>query len=244
VAFNVYLHRAASSNTGILPATNVSISATAPTWTPGQTNSIANTPLLTNFSMDDTISAVAQTSLAYLTDNVATNQKQPLLRFLSDPIAAQTIQAVTFGVSLATSQSNANSNFEVIPGVLGVWRPTTGALVGYLYDFGAAGGTATGTIETTQSSQATASSVTSQDGDILVLELWRNATVQSMATSYTNTIFYDGTTEASATDNAATLSAGTTTITMYVASTQDTPELYGRPYGLRGQRQMHQLLAI
>jgi hypothetical protein len=242
VAFKVYLHRAASSNTGTLPATNASISATAPTWTPGQTNSIANTPLLTNFAMDDTISTVAQTSLAYLTDNIQTDQKQPLLRFLSLPIAAQTIPAVTFGAAFATSHSNANSNFEVVA-VLGVWRPGTGALVGYLYDFGAAGSTATGTIETTQSSAATASSVTSQDGDILVLELWRNATVQGMSSSYTNTIFYDGTIENSATDDAAVLSAGFATITMYVASTQDTPELYGRPDGLRGQRQMHQLLA-
>jgi hypothetical protein len=63
----------------------------------------------------------------------------------------------------------------------------------------------------------TGSGFTAQNGDILVYELWANAT-QTMSTAYTDTCYYDGAVEDSATDNAAYLLAPVD-IPLYVAST-------------------------
>jgi hypothetical protein len=158
--------------------------------------------------MDATISAVAQTSLAYATDNVTSAQRQPLLCFVSPPLAAQTIAAQNLTFSIGVSQSNTISTFRVTA-ALSVWRPSTGALVGRIFDGPTAAlssGFAPGTTQLNLSysiSSSFVTAVTVQVGDVLVLEVWRDNTVQTMGTSYTNTLFYDGTTEASTTNNAA-----------------------------------------
>jgi hypothetical protein len=202
LATRLYLHRGSSTVGGTLPATTVSVSTTTPTWTPGTTNSSANTPLLTNRTMDETIGASAQTSLAYTTDNVTTDQKQPFLRWISPPLAAQTIASQAIDVQYGTSQSNTASSFAQAA-VVAVWRPSTGAVVGRMENFSAGGG-ATGTTQGVRTINITAStSVTAQAGDVIVVEIWRNSVAQTMASPYTNTVFYDGTTENSTTDVAA-----------------------------------------
>ncbi len=189
---------------------------------------MANTPLLTNKSMDGTI-GVSQTSLAYATDNTsATDQKQPLVRFLGPLIAAQTISAQSVSYHAGVQQSNTNSVFQAWC-CIGVWRPGTGALVGMLHDNIAIGAmAASGTGETAGSNSVISASVTAQDGDILVLEVWRNNSAQTMATSYTDTVYYDGTTEDSTTSNAAYLLFAND-VALYVAPTKSLPPIR-RPF--------------
>lgn len=158
--------------------------------------------------MDPTIGTVAQVSLASASAAATTNQQQPLLRFVSDPIAAQTIASQTITVQLGFSASSTNSAFAWT-WMLTVWRPSTGAAVGQPINgitrpLSSAAAT-TAEVNSSLGSAGTSTSVTAANGDVLILEIWRNATVQTMGTSYTNTIFYDGTTEASATNNAAFL---------------------------------------
>ena len=208
MANKLYLHRATSAVGGTLPASTASVSATAPTWTPGQTNSTAATPLLTNRVADAAIGTVAQTNLAYQTDNVTTGQRQPLLAWVSEPLKAQTFPAgQAIGYFLAGSESAAQSEFFVTA-VIAVWRPSNGTLVGRIHDGPSAGGATAepGTTQTALSytaSGALVNAVTCQQGDVLVIELWRAFTAQTMATAYTNIIYYDGRVEGSITDNAA-----------------------------------------
>jgi Concanavalin A-like lectin/glucanases superfamily len=220
-----YLHRDAYQYAGTMPATNASASPTAPTWTPGQTNSVVNTPLLTNLSMTPYISTQPQNSLAYTTDNVATAQAQPLLRFVSQPLAAQTIAAQSVVVAFGLSASATASDFRTTQ-FLGVWRPSTGARVATLYNAGISNAATTSQANVANMGMST-SAFTCQAGDVLVYEIWRNVNVQTMGTSYTNTIFYDGQTEASVTNVAAFIQF-TNNITLY------TPTIGGTYGGVIG----------
>jgi hypothetical protein len=156
--------------------------------------------------MDATIGTL-QKSVAYTTLNNQNPQQQPIARFLSAPIAAQTIAAQFIQFDAAVQQSNTNSSFQANAVVLAVWRPGTGALVGTLFDslIGAPliASSTTETAPGVQTLAPTSTSVVAADNDILVVELWRNDNAQGMNAAYTNTVYYDGTTEDSATTNAA-----------------------------------------
>lgn len=229
MATKFYFHRATTGVTGTLPATNVVLGASgnAATWTPGVTNGTATTPLLTNRVMDPTISTVAQTSLAYATGAVTTNQKQPLLRFISPPIQAQTFAAQLLQIYGGISCSNTASVFSYTF-ILGIWRPSTGAAIGAIYNgVGASNTTAATTSEANQGFAGVSSVVqTSLAGDVLVLEIWRTHIVQTMGTSYTNTYFYDGQTEQSASNNAAVLIFANN-VTLMTDITEPVPALGG-----------------
>lgn len=198
-----YFRRTTQTITGTAPATNATTSAKTPTWTPGASNSVVSTPLLTNYSLSPTIGSTAQTTLAYTTDNVTTNQQQPLLRFVSTPLLAQVINAQAITVRLGLSQSSTVSAFTTLA-VVTVWRPSTGTVVGRFSD-GTVSSPQPGTSQTDISNSIASGStsiVACQDGDLLVVEIWRGVGLQTMGTSYTNTIAYDGRTEGSTSDNA------------------------------------------
>jgi type IV pilus biogenesis protein CpaD/CtpE len=201
-----YLDRDASEVQGTLPASNATVSATTPTYTPGVTNGTAVTPLLANHALNPNIGLFNQTSLAYASAAVTTNQRQPLLCFASMPLAAQTIAAQALTISVGFGCSSTVTAFQ-ISAVLAVWRPGTGALVGRIHDLttSSASATASQTVLTLNIPSGSTAAVTAQAGDVLILEIWRNATVQTMGTSYTNTVYYDGTTEASTSNIAAYL---------------------------------------
>lgn len=198
-----YLHNATTGDSGTLPGAGVSVATTAPT-------KIASG---VNRSMDDTI-GTAQASVVLTTNATTASQPSLICRFLSSPIAAQTIAAQLVICSEAFAESSLNSNF-LLEMVLAVWRPGTGEVVGRMSDWVSPNFDASRTIEPTSAGVETAftnspsnggtTSVTAQDGDVLVLEYWRDDTAQGMATAYTNTAYYDGTTEGSATTNAAYL---------------------------------------
>jgi hypothetical protein len=209
-----YLHDAATGDTGTLPASNATVSA----------KTAHQTPSLTNKSMDATI-GVLQHSVALTTLANTVDQSTPIARFLSAPIAAQTIAVQTIGYHFAHQQSNTNSNFDSVC-VLAVWRPGTGTVVGRLLDSVSTGLLANGgtTSEAAGSNSQFSTAVTSQDGDVLVAELWRAVTIQGMATAYTDTVFYDGTVDDSATDNAAFILFAND-VTMFTASSAIPPGL-------------------
>ena len=195
-----YLHRTASEVQGTLPATNASASTTTPTYTPGTGNGQITTPLLTNRAMNATIGTVAQTSQAYTTANNTLDQKQPFLRFVSPPLTAQTIAAQNVTVQYGYSASNTASFFQATSFV-GVWRPSTGALVGTLATVGQNVSNSATTSQGFSNNSVTSAAVTCAAGDVIVVEIWRAASVQTMGTAYTNTIFYDGSGGDSSTTN-------------------------------------------
>lgn len=196
----LYLHNATTAVGGTLPGVST-LSVVTPTKTV--------TGADTNRAMTTSI-GTAQTSAANSTNATTTTQSAWFRRFVSPELGAQSLAGIAWTVSIAYSQSNTNSLFAPTYG-LWVWRPGTGALVSKILDVGEQPDTFTTPGSTSEIADSTTNnngqSVTAQDGDILVLEIWRRGGAQSMATTYTNTFFYDGTTEASTTSNAGFLSA-------------------------------------
>lgn len=208
IATKWYLHAATTTDTGTLPGAGISLSATTPT-------KIASG---VNRAMDATI-GTAQASIALTTNGVTTAQPSMIGRWLSAPLATQTISSTwSITMHIGASEASTNSVFQ-IDYLLGVWRPGGGSSVGLVADIGG-GSYNTTALETDISTGffALTSSVNCLNGDVLVLEIWRSSALQTMATAYANTIFFDGTTEASATTNAAYINF-TNTIAMYSAPT-------------------------
>jgi hypothetical protein len=184
MASKFYLHASTTGVGGTLPASNATVSATTPTQIVSGTNRSMN----------------AQPSL--------------IGRWVSGLIAAQTISSQQIDVQLANSESAGQSNFQVTYSLV-VWRPSDGSVVGRIRDLQHSGTEpSTSEVNVNISNGGTSTSVTSQDGDVLILEIWRDSTTQTNSTARTNTIYYDGTTEGSNTNNAAYVNFANT-ISMY-----------------------------
>ena len=173
----------------------------------------------------DTTAGVAQVASTLASLNSTAAQIGLFRRFVSAPLAAQTLGSATvqWAVSIAGLTSNAsNSPWHLSPLYLGVWRPSTGAVVGTFFTTsqslgatGVAAGIAEGLLTPSLgASFGGTTTITCQDGDVLVLELGATCT-QGMGTSYTWTLDYDGTTDGSITSNAAFL-VSPTTLTFFV----------------------------
>src|SRR5689334_3644540 len=96
-----YFHDAATTNTGTLPSTSTVQQLPSPQQ--------SATGAATNRSMDGTIGP-GQTSAAVTTSAVTSTQTSFFRRFLSPPLLAQTIANQNLTLSLAASESNANSD--------------------------------------------------------------------------------------------------------------------------------------
>lgn len=182
-----YLHDAATNNTGTLPGAST-LDASSPT--------VTATGASTNRDATGSLGAT-QTSIAVATNATTSAQSAWHRRFLSYPIAAQTIAAQTITFSMACEENNASANYLPTCGVY-LWRPSTGTKIGTLLAVGSISLTEPSTVQIARSGTATSTSVTALDGDILVFETWRKSNAQGAATTYTDTEYYDGTTEASA----------------------------------------------
>jgi len=109
-------------------------------------------------------------------------------RFSTGPLAAQTIPVQAWGWELSVGETNASANIFWWP-VLYVWRPSNNTVVGYIFN-------ATGPVgeewyinaDPKHNQIFTGASVTAQDGDILVVEVW-GAGSQGAATSYGPTMW-------------------------------------------------------
>ena len=204
----LYFHDATTADTGILPSTIVETNAT-PT--------VTATGAATNRAMDTTAGATVVGATLASTAST-TFQANWFRRWVSAPLAAQTLGSTS--VHWLFSIAGKTSNPTYSPWYAGlvcvsVWRPSTGAAV---YRWNGAGVTTptAGSFGSTllnasggSSANANLLTFTCQDGDILVLEFFGYCT-QSMATGYTWTLYYDGTTDDSIISNAAYLISPTT----------------------------------
>jgi hypothetical protein len=188
-----YLHDTTTTDTGTLPSAQLSAQLTA---------AVTATGAATNRAMDGTPGA-SQVSIAITTLAQTAAQAAWFRRWVSAPIAAQNVLGSVTAVC-GGSEANAGSNFSAI-WVGYIWRPGTGASVGRLFDAGnAITSSEAGTTETNLTVTGnSALTVTAADGDIIVIELWRNNATQTAATAWANTAFYNGTTDNSTTSNAA-----------------------------------------
>ena len=148
-----------------------------------------------NLRTANTTVGVSQTSLAeaVFADTIAASGLLGI--WYSVPLDTQTVSG-TVTLNCADKESSASANFWMNNAEIYLWRPSTGAKVGTLLAVTTAsrGGREGGTSETVTSFAGV--SLTSQDaivGDVLIMELWSYHT-QAMATAYTKTIYFDGTT--------------------------------------------------
>lgn len=195
----MYLHDAASGVGGTLPGAG---SQSTQDSTPTVTASGADT----NRSMDSAVGAaqVAASSGAFAFGAVASNVW--FRRHVSEPLDAQSIAAGNWVVSGAGLETSANANQFMPSSCCYLWRPSTGARIGYFWDTVLTGQTEPGTAQTAVNQTRAGAALTAQAGDVIVLEVWCSGT-PSMAATYTIQWFYDGATEASATDCASFLNA-------------------------------------
>ncbi len=140
----------------------------------------------------------SQTSIQITSTATNATKSYYVTKFISDPLEAQTITAETWDFRLGIAESNSNMNLLGInPVELYVWRPSTGALVNYISDSATLTGFAEpSAINTNKLNKGTVSgsSVTVQEGDVIIFELWFRLT-QGTSTAYNATAYFDGTTE-------------------------------------------------
>lgn len=105
--------------------------------------------------------------------------------------------AGTFGAgtwSFAVYQSESNNSANTYMGVsIYVWRPSTSAVVGYIYDNNVQLGAEASAGTTSITFSVTGTNVTSQNGDVLIIEFWQTA-AQGASMSYTNGFNFGATT--------------------------------------------------
>lgn len=197
----LYFHNASNALTGTFPTGEQSTST--PTW--------SATGATTLRTMNTTI-GVSQASLAGAT-SASTSAQQGFFGFFCSPAlsGAQSVgTANTLDFTIALSESNLNANLVITGLNIYVWRPSTGAKIGTCIDStGIAGGLEPTLASSEQVNSYTAAggdnvslgvSISAADGDVIICEVWASF-AEAMATSYTATIFYDGTTE-NTTENA------------------------------------------
>lgn len=130
-------------------------------------------------------SIISRTSIA---NTVHTDQY--MARFTSRRLQAQSVAANTWTIGFAFLETDAGANSQLCLSVY-VWRPSTNAVVGYIYDSDTALGaewlaTLDG-IVTTFSGAA----VTAELDDVIVVEVWRHTAAQGVATAYLQSLVYN-----------------------------------------------------
>ena len=214
-----YLHDAASPNTGTMPSTS-------PCAVQGLTATGDVTGATTARAADDTIGTLQKSSTATALANTTT-QNWGHRRFVSSPLAARTIAAAdgNWTWSYARSESALNHNATFFLGVW-VWRPGTGAQVGTNANSARVQGTEPGTSEAVEAftnSIGWGTTLAISDGDILVFDICVSFT-QSKSSLFTDSFFYDGTTEASA-SSCASFVAPPVAYTLFGAAAAGIPDV-------------------
>lgn len=158
------------------------------------------------------VKTATQTSAAVTTLAQTARQSGTVLRFVSNRLAAQTINANTWTFFSAADESNAAANaFSALS--IYVWNPAGSSVRGFIYDNVAELGTEFSTSQSAQSLTVSGSAVTAVEGDFLVCEWWYTA-AQGMGTAYTVDFFYGGTDE-------TTTGTGNTSTATYLETPQD-----------------------
>lgn len=210
-----YFHDAATTNTGTMP-TGIFVNS-------GDSSGDA-TGARTARAADDVIGAL-QTS-ATITATANTNpQNWGYRRFVSPPLAAQTIAPGdgNWTFSCARAESNLNHNQLVVCN-MSFWSPSSGAQVGANHlSLSGTEPTVAAAEQAESTTSAWALSTTISDGDIIVFEVY-DSFIQAMATAYTSTFYYDGTTEGSTT-SCASFVAPPSALTLFTAAAAGIPDV-------------------
>lgn len=148
--------------------------------------------------MNTTI-GTSQTSITAVGGSAASNQTIYIGRFVSAPIYQTSIAANTWSLSVAFQEESTTQNFPVSgtdqPLRINcyVWRPG-GSKVGTILDGTTSSTADEGSANVERASNVTfsGSSVTIQNGDVIIIELW--ATGVTRSTSADMWFYYDGTT--------------------------------------------------
>lgn len=184
-----YLHDAVSDDMGTLPSATVSpLEAAFPATGSGS-----------NKSLDENVG----TSQVTLLTPCTTTTHSIVERWLSAPLAAQTISAGTWVLDFAGKRS--------IGGVInltmfvGAWRPSTGALVGTIFDTDGVGEPTAVNVQISETvftmTVTSGGALTVQDGDVLVIEIFGS----NITSNSTLSFYYDGTTDPSTSSEATNL---------------------------------------
>jgi len=238
LATKLYLHREGVGTlpTGTLPSSEQStLTADA--------NLFDNEDGSENRSMNTTVSGSAQTSLTNTSTGDTNAHNYYIARWVSPVLNQTSVAANTWTVEFAASEGNAAANFPRSgAGVMYVnayvWKPSNGTKYGTILDGNSnADGEEAGTTQTVISytfSGAAVNSLTSGDACI-VFEMWAQVT-QANGTARAQTVFYDGTTENSTSNEAAFISTPenlsfSTAYTRSIATeTVSTSDSLGRTY--------------
>lgn len=157
----------------------------------------------------------AQQSMTGTTSATTNSQNGFLGFFVSPPLSgAQTVGGGSITLATASLEGSTFANFNINSLNIYVWRPSTGTKVGTVRDASGSslGGAETGTTETTNYiTGITSSAVSAADGDVIICEIW-STFAQGMASGYTVTFYYDGTTAISS--DGAAISSAASSITL------------------------------
>ena len=193
MATRLYFHDAANTQPGTYPS--------------GRQGSTGFAAGVTNISGSGTLKKMNTTigggQVSQGFNSVANqNIQRFFMRFwVSPPLNGnQTVGGGNYILNYAHAESNTNMNIFSAGTYIYVWRPSTGSIVGEVKSTLVAN-TIAGTEPGAASSERvwhqsgiSSSAVSAQDGDVIIVELyWSFA--QGMSTSYTGTIYYDGTTQ-------------------------------------------------
>src|SRR5688500_470449 len=167
----------------------------------------------------------SQTSFSVSSLAQTATQTLYVSKFISDPLQGVTsINAETWVWHSAHQESNLSANFSGVIFALYVWRPSTNTIVGSAIHSwqGQAGFAEPASIDTERLGMGNigvaGDSVSNvQNGDVIIIELYYRTT-QAAATSYTDTWFYNGSTEYNTTNG---------TVVSDIASYIETPQNLG-----------------
>lgn len=195
MAAKLYFHNAANALSGTFPTGEQSAA------TPTHTDSGATTLR----TMDGTI-GTSQVAVQVTHDNTINTRYRHFYRFFcSTPLSgAQTVGGGTATVNLADEFDAVNINHWAGQRVcVYVWRPSTGAIVGTLFDGITSGGeepTASNSEQVTIVTFST-SAISAAGGDVVICEVWSDHFVGGNRVNADTFFYYDGTTE-NTTENA------------------------------------------
>jgi len=119
---------------------------------------------------------------------LSTPQSLYMGRYSTLPLAAQVIPAQTWSWEASTGETSDNANTFFWP-VMYVWRPSPGVVVDHVFDAAGPSGLEWRILDDPRlDQQFVGESVTTQDGDILVVEIWGVGT-QSVAGTYAHRLW-------------------------------------------------------
>jgi hypothetical protein len=192
MATRMYFHAANSTVSGTLPSTEQStLTATK--------NGDAQT---VNRLMDTTI-GTSQTSIMIVSNASTSAQNFYFTKFVSLPLNQTNITAQTWTYNFAAKEELTTNQFPVSGSSdelyinIYVWRPSTGAKVGTIFDNATAAGVVNeppaNTEEAFQTPVTGTAVASAAVGDVIIAEIWFQCT-QGSATAGDNFFYFDGTT--------------------------------------------------